>query len=249
MNAAWNILALVAVSTLLAGSAFFAFLAGTGRLNAQRVDLLAKVLRGELDAAPVPGADEHAASQPAADADDGHGRGAAAGGHSTAHGGPTGHGPSEHEVEASREQHRLARAMAERAQRDVMAQRDLLDQALGRLVREQEQFEQQKKSWELTRQKLQQTDRDAGFEEELKLVSKLSPAQAKEHLVQTWNKEPVDAVRLIKSLSPSKAQRILDQLKTPEELLVLHKLLEQLRLLDAEKLVPESGKTSGDTKH
>jgi hypothetical protein len=231
----YNAAAVVAISTVLAVGAFLGFLAGSGRLDAQRIDLIAKVLRGELTGDPNEHAqDAHSASQPAAS------QPSEAAGH--------GH-DSAHELQAKRERDQLHRTMAERSMRDLIAQRELLEQALGHLVREEEQFESQKKQWELTRQKLQQQDRDAGFEEELKLVSKLSPQQSKEHLVLTWKKSPADAVRLIKALNPSRSQRILEQLKSAEELQILHELLEQLRKMDVDTLVPESGKASGDTGH
>ncbi|HMQ16282.1 MAG TPA: hypothetical protein PKC49_09935 [Phycisphaerae bacterium] len=231
MSSINSLVAAVSTATLLALAAFVGFLAATGRLNAERLELIAQVLRGELSGQPAEAHDAHAPAAAATATQPAHGQ------------------RSADELQAQRDHERAVRTSAERALRDVAAQRELLEQALGHLVREQERFEQSKAQWAQTREKLQQQDRDAGFEEELKLVSKLPPQQAKEHLVLTWKKSPADAVRLVKALSPSRSQRILEQLKTPDELQVLHELLEQLRKLDIDKLAPESGKTSGDTGH
>ena len=67
--------------------------------------------------------------------------------------------------------------------------------------------------------------RDEGFEKELKLVSKLPAKQAKAHVMQKFAESPADAVRLLNTLPESSVKRILGQMKTPEELQIMHELV------------------------
>jgi hypothetical protein len=214
-------LATFAVATLLALVAFGGYLLVSGRLTAEGVDRLARALRGELvDPAtlePPPVADEPVAEV---------------------------HGPAAGSAEAlatRRDLARVAGAQVERSLQDVLAQRELLELATQELIQQTEAFERYKRSWENQRAKLQQETTDAGFEQELKLVSKLDPRQAKEHLLLTWKSRPADAVRLMRALTTSRAQRILDQLKTPEEMRIMHELLERLRETDIDQLGVPAG--------
>ncbi len=221
----YNLLAAVSLATLLAGGGFVGLLAANGTL-ADRAAQLAQLLSGETDdatAADAQGATSQPASQPA-----------------------EGRARSAEELRQQRLAEQMTRALAERAQRDLAAQRELLERALQHLITEEEQFDQSREAWLAQQDRLRNQNRDEGFEREVKLVTKLAPAQAKEHLVRTWQKHPADAVRLIKALSPSQAQRIFDQMRSAEELQLLHELLEQLRNQDIDELAPASGKTPGD---
>lgn len=216
----YNVIAVASIATLLALLGWGGTLLATGRLTPARAETIARVLRGELDAAP------------AAESDATH---------------DTAASPAPRSIAELREQRRreqMARAVSDRALRDLQAQRDLLAQASQHLIRESEKLDRSRGDWEAQRRKLQNQQSDAGFQEELKLVAKLAPNQAKEHLLMTWHKHPADAVRLVKALGPSRAQRILDQLKTEDEKQILHALLEQLRLQDIDQFVPKAGTPS-----
>lgn len=211
---------------MLALGIFGSYLAFSGRLNAERLDAIAAVLRGELPASPA-AEPQGAASQPQ----------------------PS---PVEHkrrsadEIHQQHVQDQLTRALAERALRDIAARQELLDRALQHLIQEGEKFDRGRSEWLAQQEKLRLKVRDEGFEHELKLVSGLSPAQAKDHLLRKWNKHPADAVRLLRGMPASRASRILEQFRTAEELQTLHELLEQLGQQEADGKALESGKTSSD---
>ncbi len=210
----YNLLAAVALATLLATGGFVGVLFGTGKLDADRLGLLAQALRGELK----PGA---TTTQPTTQPADEESEAVAAG-----------HGATEEEVRRLRKREHLERLETERAARDLEAQRRLLDQVLAHAVQEQERLAAQRKDLELAAQQKSQVAaaQDAGFAKELELVSNMQPRQAKEHLLRVWRKQPVDAVRLIKELDESRVKRIMDQFKTAEEMQIQSELLEQVRL-------------------
>ena len=111
------------------------------------------------------------------------------------------------------------------------------------LIGETEQFETQRKAWLEQQQRMRESNADEGFNRELEYVRKLPASQAKDHLLKVWEKEKADAVRIIAAMKPADGKRILEQLKSPQELEILHELLEQIRKQDVDSLVPESRKT------
>jgi hypothetical protein len=222
----YNGLAILAIATTLAVGAFVGLLFGSERLTGQRIETIAAVLRGEYDDAAA----DAATTQPAE------------------HGGaarPSGTRSAE-QVRQALVGEQLRRAALERAARDVAARQELLDHAMQYLLTSQEQLEQDQAAWREKKRKETEALRDAGFQQELRLVSKLSPKLAKEHVVRSWQKHKADAVRLLQALSESKGQRILEQFKTPEEIDIMHQLLEQLRLQGTDEFAAGSGTTSGD---
>jgi len=220
----YNALSVFAIATLLAGGGLSAYLLTSGKVTAERVEKIAGVLRGEYD------------EDPAADAPDEAG--------ATEQDAPP-RAPSTKELRDERRAGRLQRAALERSKRDLTAQAELLKHAMHDLIQRQERLDSDRTTWREQMAKLTDSARDEGFQRELTYVSKLAPKQAKEHLVRTWNKHKADAVRLLNALNTSTGQRILEQMKSPEEIQIVHELLEQLRLMNLEELAPGSGKTEG----
>lgn len=139
----------------------------------------------------------------------------------------------------------MQRAVLERSRRDVAAQRDLLNQSLQDVIARADQLERERKQWLSDRERLSNASREEGFEREVKIVSRLSPQVAKEHLLTTWHKQKADAVRLFTALSESAGKRILEQMKSPEERRIMSELLEHVRN-QGEPFAPRSGTTPGD---
>jgi hypothetical protein len=236
----FNALGVFAVATLLAVGGFVGFLFGTGRLSAARVELLAAVLRGELDG--VAGGAPAAASQPA-DATS-----------------PPVEGSLPRFVEerlatdlknlspeARRRRVELERLRLERAAADMEARRSLLEQTLQHVIAEQERLEAEKAAL-LALQERQRTEtaaREDGFKKELEYVSNLKPAQAKEYLIRVWQRQKADAARLLSEIEESRGRRILEQFKTPEELQIMTDLLERIRLQGTEGHANASRMTEG----
>lgn len=221
----YNLLSVLSIATLLAGGGFSAFLFGTGRLSAERVNKIGALMRGELDQVP----ESQPASQPA-----------------------TGEEPvaararSVEEIQAARRQDRLHSHLLERATRDLEAQRRLLDQSLQYLLNEQEQFARQRADWTAEQKKDSGKAMDEAAQKQLELFAGLPPQQAKDHIVRLWNTNRPDALALVMQLDVGKTKRILAQMKTPEEQKILSELLEQLRTHGPTGAAPVSGKTVGD---
>lgn len=222
----FNTVSAIALATLLAGGGLVGYLLGTGKLNSGRLEIMAAVVRGELDdrsssppAAGQPAGNEGAAQAPRA--------------------------CTAEEVRELRKREHLEMLEAERAARDLEAQRRLLDQALQHVVQEQERLAEERTQFWQQREKMKSTARDEGFQRELELVSGLQPRQAKEHILRVWQKQPADAVRLLSAMDESRARRVLEQFKTSEELKIQSDLLEQIRLQGMEGNADSSGKTQG----
>jgi hypothetical protein len=220
----YGILAFVSLAALLAAGGLAGYLLGTGKLSAVRAERIAAVLRGELDT--LPAASSQPASQPASAPVVQRAR-------------------SADEIRQQRREDRMQRAVLERSRRDVAAQRDLLNQTLQDVIARADRLDRERKQWLSDRERLSSVSRDEGFEREVKIVSKLSPAIAKDHLLTTWNKEKADAVRLFTALNESAGKRILEQMKSPEERRIMSELLEQVRN-QGESFAPRSGTTPGD---
>lgn len=222
----FNGVAVVAVASLLSGGGFVGYLVATGHLTAQRFTRIAAVMRGELDALPSDSA--AATSQPTtAPAED-----------------PR--ATSAKEIRLQRERQHLETIQLERTRRDLEAQKRLVDQALQQLLTGQEQLVQKKAELVDQHKRREVATQETGFQRELDYFSTLSPKLAKEHLVRIWKKQRIDAVRLFAALDMSRGKRILEQMKSGEELELLHELLEQLRIQGVESYAKESGKTSGN---
>jgi hypothetical protein len=219
-------LAILAIATTLAVGGFVGRLFGSGRLTAGRIETMAAVLRGEHDEVAA----DTTTTQPAEQDEVAQ---------------PSGRRSAE-QVRQALVSEQLRRAALERAARDVEARQELLDHAMQHLLSRQEKFEQDQAAWVERKRKETDALRDAGFQQELRLVGKLSPKLAKEHVVRSWQKHQADAVRLLRALNESKGQRILEQFKTPEEIEIMHQLLEQLRLQETDELAAGSGRASGD---
>jgi len=210
--------AVVSIAIVLAGGALLGLMYGTGKLTAEQVEAIAAVLRSD----PNQPADtsEAEAAEEASDVE------------------PTGKATSAEEIRQQRRDAQLRRALDERATRDRIAQRQLLEQAMQHLLTAEERFERNQKQWEQERKRRRGAARNEGFEKELRIVSKLSPKLAKEHIIRKWKQSPDDAVRMLNALPESTSKRILGQMKTPEEIQITHELLERLSKEDVEQFEP-----------
>jgi hypothetical protein len=224
----FNVIAVLAVATLLAGGGFTGFLFGTGRLTAERLQRIAAVLRGEANQPASP--TTAPASQPAGE-------------EQTA---PATFRPAE-SPEARHRRVELERLRLERATQDLEARQRLLDQALQRVVVEQERLNGEKaaKAAAARHKQASEAATDEGFRKELDYVSGLKPAQAKEYVVRVWQRQKADAARLMAAIDESRGRRILEQFKTPEELQLMTDLLEQVRSQGTEGHANASGTTDG----
>lgn len=218
----YHILSIVGIATMLAWMAFFGYLVLFEGLDAERSKTIGAVLRGELDdyweqQAAAQQADSETAmadtepNPPDAPQEDAK-------------------TPSSEEVQAQRQEQSLRGHLLDQQIRVLRSQKELVDQALQELLGREEKFKQDVARFETLRTESIAALREEGFQQELEYLSSLKPDQAKEHLIRTWEKHPQDAVRLFKELDVDRGKRILERMKTPEELEIMSALLEQLRL-------------------
>ncbi len=211
MSKLFDAVAVLSLSLLLSSGGMAGYLYFNGRLTSERIEQIAAILRGETLGAPVPASQPAASqptSQPAAEES---------------------HAPTADELHAARRHEYLESLRLERARRDLEAQQRLVQHALQKLISEQEAFSQSKEEYESQRDAAQKTAQDEGFAKELEYVTGLSPKLAKEHILRSWQKEPADTVRLFLRIDAGRGKRILEQFKSPDELKVMHELLERVR--------------------
>jgi hypothetical protein len=232
MSKIFNLFAVFSIGTVLAIGGFGVFLVLSDQLNASRAKTMAAVLRGEYDE-PLDG-DPNALVYVDDDEDGGTVR-------------PVGaRARSADEVRAGRRRDHMRNLMIERTRRDVEARQRLLDQTLQHVINEQENLAQQQNEWAERQREMTEDVQSQGFERELEYVASLPTKQAKEHIILTWNKHKIDAVRLFMQLDVSKGKRILKEFKTPDEMAIMSELLEQLRVQELGGEAAEPGKADGD---
>ena len=206
----YSLFAFLSLVVVLAGGGLGGYLFATGKLTPERIDQMAAIVRGETESTDGVTDDTQVVKPDQGELGD------------------VAQGPSAEELRRRQREDQIIRAMGERAYRDRQSQRQLLDQAMQHLLTTQEQFERDKKRWQDEQDLRRAETRDEGFEKELKVVMKLSPTLAKEHLILKWKESQSDAVRLMNALPDSTIKRILGQMKSPEEIQITHELLEQL---------------------
>lgn len=227
----YNLVAILAIAHLVALGGVVAYLFNSGKLSPERVQQIAELLRTADE--------EPAEDQPADKADKDKEAEEPA---------PTEQpGRSAEQIAADRHAQQLRRAAVERAEADLRAQRQLLEQVLVDQIQKQEAFDRSVQNWKEQKKKLRDEARDAGFQRELEYFSKLPPKQAKEILVRKFKNSPADAVRLLNAVKTSVGQSILETMKSPEEIKIMYELLEQLGKQDIDRFVPGSGKSSAGT--
>jgi hypothetical protein len=211
----YHTLAIVSTAIVLAGGALLGVMYGTGKLDGERIEAIAAVLRADPneagDAEALDPGDVATASDETA---------------------------TPEELRQRKQEAQLRRALDERAACDRIAQQRLLEQAMQRLVMAEEKLERDKQDWKKQLERRRGATRDEGFAKELSIIAGLSPKIAKDHIIRKWQESPADAVRVLNALPESKSKRILGQMKTAEELRITHELLEQLSSDDAKQFEP-----------
>lgn len=217
----FNLLAVVSIGTLLAIGGIAGYLVGGGQLTPDRMRWMFEVARGDHDEKLTP--EEMVDPNAAANAAD-----------ETVI-------LRERRTETLRDRIRakhLLDAQVERALKNVVARQELLDQAMLELINKQETLASSREDWQKQRKRLLNADQEAGFKEELDTVTNLEAAQAKSHLVMKYSKDPAEAVRLLRAMPMNKRKRLLAELKTPQELQLMHELLEQLSNTELAEIAP-----------
>jgi hypothetical protein len=210
----FNMLGLASLATLIAVGGFIGYLVVAGRLGGLQFAQIGGILRGEIvavgpgspAATTQPVSTQPAATQPAT---------------------------LQPGVQTRSRQY-VESLMLDRARRDMQAQKSLLDQALGQVVREQESLEQSRSQFDQTKTASKRAALDAGFQRERELFINMPPEQAKNHVVNSWPDRKADMVRLFMSIDTTTARKILSKFETDSEKKVASELLTEIRLQGGE---------------
>ena len=196
----YHILALLALVNLFAVTGLLGYLFASGRLNAERVDQIGEVLRGEY---PVP---EVASTQPAEE--------------------KTVPRRSRQAIAAARDRRERIQLTGERLKREL-EDRATLDQSVQLQVQRQlEEIEKKKELFEQQKSVFVSQQDQEGFTQALEMYSSMNPKLAKD-LLKNREKD-VDVVRLLMRMEPSRRKKIVNACKSPEEKFWIGRILTQV---------------------
>lgn len=195
----YHILALLAMINLFAVAGLVGYLFASGRLNAERVDQIAVVLRGEFPKAPEP-----VATRPADGAVPERSRDEIA------------------RIEAKRKFYAL---IADRQQREL-ADRQTLNQRIQFDVNAQmEQIQAKAQQIEEQKTKLREEVQQDGFTQALAMYSDMEPKLAKDVLI---TKKDADVVQILTQMDPVPRKKIINSCKTQEEKAWIGRIVTQM---------------------
>jgi len=204
MRRLYSITALVAIIQLFATAGLLGYLFATGRINAERIDRIASILRGKDLARAA------ATTQPTT----------AAAKVETA----------TSQIARSRMEQDYLMLIAERHRRELEDRARLNQTIQHDVLRKLEEIERREKALAEQQKKALEQGSQGGAAREVELVTAIEPTRARKLLMM--QKEP-DAVRLLLGMDPGRARKILDTCKTQEEMEWARRILDQLRNMDA----------------
>jgi flagellar motility protein MotE (MotC chaperone) len=202
MTRLYHMLALIALINLFAIAGLLGYLFASGRLSAERVDQIAKVMRGEFPASQP-------ASQPAA---------ASA---------PAPPEPSRAEIERIKAHRQYYDLVAERHQRELQYREQLNQRILFEVNSKLEEIEREKKLLAQQRQEMSKASGEDGFAQMVEIFSNMDPNKARD-LLRTQTKE-ADAVSILSRMETGRSKKIFNACKTEDEKLWLGRILNQIR--------------------
>ena len=212
---AYRLLALLALLHLLAAGGGLAYLVGTGRLDGERLEQIANVLRGELSTPQAAQAQEIARVEaPAKSAE-----------------------AIEREQTAEQiKRHEIDRRLAELEQQAATARAALL-----KVTRQREAHQREKEEFAAQRRQRDKQERSEGFRKDLDLLGSLKPKVAVDYLLQ---KPTEDAAQMLLLMETRKAKRIIEAARTPaqrKKMAEIYQLLSEMAPANSELLKRSSG--------
>jgi hypothetical protein len=212
----YQIISLIAVIQLLALSGLIGYMFASKRLTGERVDQIAKLLRGESaqQAAPT--------TQPVAEA--------------------VKPESATSQIARSQQQQELFSMIAERQSRELQDRAKLNQTIQLDVLRKLEEIDRREKTFAEQQKKLRAQQSQDGFSRELEVITAIDATRARKLLMM--QKEP-DAVRLLMDMEPARAKKIIDTCKTPEEMEWARRILDQLHNLNNERAASARSGPSG----
>jgi flagellar motility protein MotE (MotC chaperone) len=196
-------IAWLALAHLFAVGGLVAYLFASGRLNSERVEQIATVLRGEF---PKP---QVVASRPAEHQQK-----------------PQ---TSREELAQLESRKRLQTLISERHQREIDDRNSLNQSIQFDINRQLERIEEQKEEFQKEKRQTQEALEQTGFQHALDIYSEMDPKLAKDVLI---SKRDPDVVQIFVSMDPGKRKKIVNACKTPEEKAWVGRILTHIGKLD-----------------
>lgn len=214
----YHVLAWLAVANLFAVGGLVGYLFASGKLNPERMEQIAVVLRGEF---PKP---QVQTTQPAKQEEK-----------------PQ---TSREELARLEARKRFYMLISERQQRDL-EDRNTLSQSIQLDVNRQlEKIESKEQEFTKQKQEAQKVAEQNGFQQTLDIYSEMDPKLAKD-VLRTHFKD-ADAVRVLMQMDTGRRKRIVNSCKTDEEKAWISRMLMQMQRLDvAQANAAETNKTGG----
>ncbi|HUU83401.1 MAG TPA: hypothetical protein VM243_07855 [Phycisphaerae bacterium] len=207
---AFRLVALLALLNVLAAGAGLAYLVGSGRLTAERVEQIATVLRGEWPAPQTAQAQEIAPVEPPA--------------------------KSAEAIENEQTTEQITRHMIDRRMAELEQQAATARAALLKVTREREAHQREKDEFAAQRRQRDTQERSEGFRKDLALLGSLNAKVAVDYLLQ---KPPEDAAQMLLQMETRKAKRIIEAAKTTaqkKKMGQIYQLLSEMAPADSELL-------------
>jgi hypothetical protein len=114
----------------------------------------------------------------------------------------------------------------EMLRRQVANERAMAEASRLEVLRDREQMEQQRKQWEVSRQKELEATQQVGAQKELDYLASIKPAQA---LVLIRGKSDPEAARVLMAMETRKGKKIIELCKKPDEQEWCKRILELIR--------------------
>lgn len=197
----YHALALLALVNLFAMGGLIGFLVATDRLDKERVEQVAKVLRGQWPQERV------AASQPIEP--------------------PPPPKISREEIEAAQAKRELYRLVDNRHQRESADRLALENSIHLQVLRRLEEIDRKNEEFKKQKQELAQQSQEEGFAQALDMYSNMEPKQAKDLL--RLKQKDADVVALLMEMDPNRRKKIVNVCKTPEERIWIGRILNQIQ--------------------
>lgn len=184
----YQVVSILAIANLLSIAGLVVFLVATDRLDSERVDQIAAVLRGEppVQAAPT--------TQPTTQ--------------------PAEAETAETRLAKAREETDLAFRMLERKRREAEDRHRLAEALMMDVVRRQEALSEDRSAFQEQQRKIEEQRLQEGFVKELELLTSVKPKARKDMLA---TKSDADAVRLMMEMDERAGKQVIEACKTPEE--------------------------------
>ncbi len=202
MKRLYHMLSLLALTHLFALAGLLGYLFASGRLNEERINQLATVLRGEYPKPPpvIESVEPEAAFAVA----------------------------SVEEIAQTQEATEF-RALLEARSRSEQADRLALHEAVAlETMRNEQKLTEREKRFAAEKNAFLEETSQKGFDKVLETMSTIEPAQAINLLMKGGTFQDADTVRLLMAMDPNRVKKIVNECKSPEELAWIGRIQAQL---------------------